>query len=286
MSNAIYQSVTDSIIAQLEKGAAPWIKSWKTDSSADKNFITQKAYSGINTLILGMAGYSNPSWASYKQWQDKGVQVKKGEKATQIVFFKPVSKTSTNENTGETETSGYAVLRAYSVFNAEQTDIEIMPATEPETPFNPIPAIESKIKETGAIIRHGGDAAFYMPGKDCIQLPNKSAFLSESNYYATVFHELAHWTGAKHRLDRQLDKGKYGNPAYAFEELVAEISAAFLCADYKIQGDLRHAGYIESWLKACRDDNKAIFKAAALAQKAVDFIRNEGAVSLDESLAA
>ena len=287
MSNAIYQAVTDSIIEQLEKGAIPWVKPWRADSSADKNFITQKAYSGINTLILGMAGYSNPSWASYKQWQDKGVQVKKGEKATQIVFFKPIAKTNTNESTGENETSNYAVLRAYSVFNAEQTDIEIMPAIEPAEPFNPIPAIESKIKETGAVIKHGGNSAFYQPANDFIQLPNASAFDSEAHYYAIAFHELAHWSGAKHRLDRNLS-GKYGNPAYAFEELVAEISAAYLCADFKIKGDLRHAGYIESWLKACRDDNKAIFRAAALAQKAADFIKhgNKAAIDSEELIAA
>jgi antirestriction protein ArdC len=287
MSNAIYQSVTDSIIAQLEKGAIPWVKPWRADSSADKNFITQKAYSGINTLILGMAGYSNPSWASYKQWQDKGVQVKKGEKATTIVFFKQVSKDITNES-GEVEKSGYSVIRAYPVFNAEQTDIEIMPAIEPAEPFNPIPAIESKIKDTGAVIKHGGNSAFYMPSKDFIQLPNASAFDTKEHYYATAFHELAHWTGAKHRLNRQLDNGRYGNPAYAFEELVAEIGAAYLCADFKIKGDLRHAGYIESWLKACRDDNKAIFRAAALAQKAADFIKygNKAAIDSEELIAA
>jgi len=285
MSNAVYQKVTDSIIAQLEKGAIPWVKPWRADSTADKNFISQKPYQGINTLILGMAGFTSPAWATYKQWQEKGVQVKKGEKATEIVFFKQVTKESVNDS-GDTESNRFAVLKTYFVFNAEQTDIKIMPSVEPSEPFNPIPAIESKIKETGAIINHGGDAAFYMPSSDSIQLPNPSAFDSDSHYYATAFHELAHWTGAKHRLDRQLDKGRYGNPAYAFEELVAEISAAFLCADYKIQGDLRHAGYIESWLKACRDDNKAIFKAAALAQKAADFIKNEGALSIDESLAA
>jgi len=184
-----------------------------------------------------------------------------------------MSKTKTNES-GESETSSFAILKTYSVFNAEQTDAELLPLeTENTTPFNPIPAIEQKITETGAIIKHGSGEAFYMPSKDYIQLPNKTAFNSEAHYYATAFHELAHWTGAKHRLDRQLDKGRFGNPAYAFEELVAEISAAFLCADFKIEGDLRHAGYIQSWLKACRDDNKAIFKAAALAQKAADYIK-------------
>lgn len=283
MTINVYQSVTDSIIQQLEKGAIPWVKPWKTDSSADKNFITQKPYSGINTLILGMAGFNNPAWASYQQWQAKGAQVKKGEKATQIVFFKPMSKTKTNES-GENETSNFAILKTYSVFNVEQTDLEIIPFENETAPFNPIPAIESKIKETGAIIKHGGDSAFYNPANDFIQLPNAASFETEAHYYATAFHELAHWSGAKHRLDRQLDKGRFGNPAYAFEELIAEISAAFLCADYKIQGDLRHAGYIESWLKACRDDNKAIFKAAALAQKAADFIKREGAITESDNL--
>jgi antirestriction protein ArdC len=284
MSLNVYQSVTDSIISQLEKGAIPWVKPWRTDSSADKNFITQKPYSGINTLILGMAGYNNPAWASYQQWASKGAQVKKGEKATQIVFFKPMSKTSTNA-AGESETANFAILKTYSVFNVEQTDLEILPFENESAPFNPIPAIESKIKETGAIIKHGGDSAFYNPANDFIQLPNAASFETEAHYYATAFHELAHWTSAKHRLDRKLGT-RFGNPEYAFEELIAEISAAFLCADYKIQGDLRHAGYIQSWLKACRDDNKAIFKAAALAQKAADFIKQEGAQVITEDLIA
>jgi antirestriction protein ArdC len=277
MTINVYQAVTDSIIQQLEKGAIPWVKPWRTDSSADKNFITQKPYSGINTLILGMAGFNNPAWASYQQWQAKGAQVKKGEKATQVVFFKPMSKTKTNE-AGENETSNFAILKTYSVFNVEQTDLEIIPFENESAPFNPIPAIESKIKETGAVIKHGGDSAFYQPANDFIQLPNAASFETKEHYYATAFHELAHWTSAKHRLDRKLGE-RFGNPEYAFEELVAEISAAFLCADYKIQGDLRHAGYIQSWLKACRDDNKAIFKAAALAQKAADFIKREGAIT-------
>jgi antirestriction protein ArdC len=284
--NNIYENVTNSIIEQLEKGAAPWIKPWRVDSSADKNFISQKPYQGINRLLLGMAsmakGYSNPSWATYKQWNDAGIQVKAGEKATHIVFFKPVS-VKTNAETGETE-SNYCVIRGYAVFNVEQTDIQIIPTEKPEGEFNPIPACEDRIIKTGATISHGGDAAFYMPSQDRIQLPHKTAFDSEANYYATAFHELAHWTGAKHRLNRELDKGKYGNPAYAFEELVAEMSAAFLCADYRIQGELRHAGYIENWLKACRDDSKAIFKAAALAQKAVDYIQALDATA--ESIAA
>ncbi|CAB4188323.1 COG4227 Antirestriction protein [uncultured Caudovirales phage] len=280
----MYKSVTDSIISELEKGAIPWVKPWKADGSADKNFISQKPYQGINRLLLGMSsmakGYSNPAWATYKQWADSGTSVKTGEKATHIVFFKPVK--STDKATGKD--SNYCVIKGYAVFNVQQTDMDIIPSETPDAPFNPIPSCEDRIIKTGASISHGGDAAFYMPSQDRIQLPNKGAFTSECHYYATAFHELSHWTGAKHRLDRNLDNGKYGNPAYAFEELVAEISAAYLCADYKIQGELRHAGYIQSWLKACKEDSKAIFKAAALAQKATDYI--QGLDVTVESIAA
>ena len=273
MTQTIYTEITQSIIEQLEQGSAHCIKPWKADSSADKNLVSQKPYQGINRLLLGMSsmvkGFSVPVWASYKQWEAIGANVKKGEKGTKIVFYSPVSKE--NKQTGDLEK--YAVLKTYFVFNAAQVEgIDIVPAETVTAEFTAVELAEQRIIKTGAAISHGGDAAFYMPSADRIQLPNKSAFDSEANYYATAFHELAHWTGSKTRLDRDLDKGRFGNPAYAFEELVAEMSAAFLCSDYGIQGELRHAGYINHWLKALREDSKAVFKAAALAQKAADYI--------------
>lgn len=286
MSNTVYQDVTNSIIEQLEKGAIPWVKPWKADSSADKNLLTQKPYQGINRLILGLSGmvnaYAVPVWASYKQWESIGGHVRKGEKGTRIVFFSKVDKE--NKQTGDKES--YSVLKAYWVFNASQIDgIDIVPAASDEAkPFTNVELAETRIVKTGAALSHGGDAAFYAPSVDRIQLPNKATFNSEANYYATAFHELVHWTGAKHRLDRNLEKGRFGNPAYAFEELVAEMGAAFLCQDYGIQGELRHAGYIQSWLKALRDDSKAVFKAAALAQKAADYLNQLDATS--EAIAA
>jgi antirestriction protein ArdC len=285
MSQTIYSEITQSIIEQLEQGAAPWIKPWKADSSADKNLVSQKPYQGINRLLLGMSsmvkGYSVPVWASYKQWESIGANVKKGEKGTKIVFYSPVTKQ--DKQTGDIEK--YAVLKTYFVFNAAQVEgIDIVPAETVTAEFTAVELAEQRIIKTGAAISHGGDAAFYMPSADRIQLPHKSAFDSEANYYATAFHELAHWTGAKNRLDRDLDKGRFGNPAYAFEELVAEMSAAFLCSDYGIQGELRHAGYIGHWLKALREDSKAVFKAAALAQKAADYINMLDATS--EAIAA
>ena len=285
MSNTVYQDVTNSIIEQLENGAIPWVKPWRADSSADKNLLSQKPYQGINRLILGLSGmvnkYDVPVWASYKQWESIGGNVRKGEKGTRIVFFSKVDKE--NKQTGDKES--YSVLKAYWVFNASQIDgIDIVPAATVDKPFTPIEYAETRIVKTGAALSHGGDAAFYAPSVDRIQLPNKGTFNSEANYYATAFHELVHWTGAKHRLDRNLEKGRFGNPAYAFEELVAEMGAAFLCNDYGIQGELRHAGYIQSWLKALRDDSKAVFKAAALAQKAADYLNMLDATS--EALAA
>lgn len=268
-----YDKVTSAIVAELEKGAAPWVKPWRADSSADCNLVSKKPYRGINRLLLGASsmahGFTRPEWATYKQFTDAGFQVRKGEKATHIVFFKPIEGKK-NDETGENE-DGYCVIRGYAVFNATQTD---MPESNPSpvADFNPIPACEQFITGTGAAISHGGDMAFFSPPHDRIQLPNKSAFDNQASYYATAFHELTHWTGHKSRLDRQL--GRFGNPEYAFEELVAEIGAAFVCNDLHINGELRHAGYIGHWLKACREDNKAIFKAAALAQKATDYLHS------------
>jgi antirestriction protein ArdC len=280
----VYKQVTDTIIAELEKGAAPWVKPWRADASADKNLVSDKPYRGINRLLLGLSsmtqGFSSPVWASYKQWQEAGYQVQKGSKGTHIVFFKPIAEKV--NDAGETE-GGYCVIRGYTVFNATQTNFAASNPVIPAHDFNPIPACESFIIKTGAAIAHGGDAAFYAPSADRIQLPHKSAFDNESSYYATALHELTHWTGASDRLDRNLS-GRFGNPEYAFEELVAEIGAAFLCADLGIQGELRHAGYIGHWLKACREDSKAIFKAAALSQKAADYLKSLDATQ--QSIAA
>ncbi len=271
----LYSKITEQIIAELEKGAAPWVKPWQADNTADRNIVSGKPYRGVNRLLLGMSsmanGFASPVWATYKQWQEQGAQVSKGEKATNIVFFKPIAGAK-NEETGESE-AGYCVIRGYAVFNATQTNLPAKLFEPPAVEFNPIPACEQFMVRTGATITHGGDAAFYMPSHDLIRLPHKASFDAPSSYYATAFHELTHWTGSDKRLERKFG-ARFGNPEYAFEELVAEMGAAFLCADHSIQGELRHAGYIGHWLKACREDNKAIFKAAALAQKAADYLQS------------
>ena len=274
MENKIYQQVTDRIISELERGAAPWIKPWTTFASAgeDQNIISKKPYNGINRVILGMSGFSSSKWASFKQWQQLGATVRKGEKGTMIVFYSPIKKESINPTNGQLESSAYHCLKSYFVFNADQVEgIEIEKPATVEKPFIDIPALEKRVIDTGAVINHGSSSAFYRRDSDSIHLPNKGAFKSESDYYATLLHELIHWSGASFRLDRTKGK-RFADSAYAFEELVAELGAAFLCQDYQIQGDLRHADYIGSWLKCLKDDNKAIFNAAALAQKAADYV--------------
>ena len=282
MQNSIYQEVTDQIISEIEKGAMPWVKPWKADSSCEKNIASKKEYNGINRLILAMMthfkGYQSPFYGSFKQWQDLGGTVRKGEKGTKIVFYKPVSVEKTNDQ-GESENFAYSCLKTYYVFNADQVDgIEIAkPEVSPRV-YNPAPALDDRILKTGANIKHGGGSAFFSPTGDFIGMPNRDTFNDDSSYYATVLHELTHWSGAKHRLDRDLS-GKFGNSKYAFEELVAELGAAFLCQDYQIQGELRHAGYIQNWLTCLRENNQAIFKAAALAQKAADYINSLDAIT-------
>jgi len=282
MQNTIYQEVTDKIIKELESGAAPWVKPWTSDNSADRNIVSKNEYNGINRLILSMtshfSGYNLPYWGSFKQWDELGANVKKGEKGTKIVFFTPVVKESINP-AGEVDKFQYACLKTYYVFNANQVEnIEFEKANDTVREFNPIPAIEEKVILTGANLKHGGNSAFYTSQGDFIAMPNKGAFKDEPSYYATLLHEMTHWSGAKHRLDRELGN-KFGSPKYAFEELVAELGASFLCADFKIQGELRHSGYIESWLRCLKDNNDAIFKAAALAQKAADYIKSLDVIS-------
>jgi len=282
MQNTIYQEVTDQIIQELEKGAAPWIKPWKSDNTCEKNIVSKKEYNGINRLILGMMthfkGYQSPYYGSFKQWQEMGGTVKKGEKGIKIVFYKPVSKESITP-TGDVEKSAYACLKTYYVFNADQVEgIEISkPVIEPRF-YNPAPALDDRILKTGANIKHGGGSAFFSPTGDFIGMPNRDTFQDDSSYYATILHELTHWSGAKNRLDRDMG-GKFGSSKYAFEELVAELGAAFLCQDYSIQGELRHAGYIQNWLTCLKENNQAIFKAAALAQKAADYLNGLDAIT-------
>lgn len=261
---SIQSEVTARIIAELEKGAAPWVRPWQTQGEA-RNAFTNRPYSGINRLLLGITP-GGPRFATFKQWSEAGARVKKGEHGTRIVFYKALTKEDENG-----EEQHFAMLRQFVVFGQHQVEGIEFPADHTAPEHERLAHCEATIARTGATIQHGGDVACYSPGPDIVRLPNMGAFKDAASYYATAFHELGHWTGAKHRLNRDLG-GKFGASRYAFEELVAELSAATLCAQHGIDGDLRHAGYIGNWLECLRENQNAIFKAAALAEKAAAYV--------------
>jgi antirestriction protein ArdC len=292
----IYQKITDHIIASIEAGAGEWKMPWHT-SSAGGNMVrpinaeTAKPYRGVNVLALWTAaeeaGYKSNEWATYKQYQEKGAQVRKGEKGTLIVFWKFFDKQS--GETGESEDSGgkeadgekedrnrSVMARGYIVFNADQVDgytPRPTPTAAPSQEAERIEHAEAFFAALNADIRHGGNRAFYRPATDQIQMPPFAAFRDPIAYYSTLGHEVAHWTSAKHRLDRNLS-GRFGSEAYAAEELIAELSSAFLSADLKLTNEPRpdHAAYVANWLKVLKGDNRAIFTAAAKAQQAIDYL--------------
>lgn len=238
-------------------------------------------YSGINVLMLwGVAmdsGYLSPFWMTFKQAKELGAHVKKGERGNQVVYAGALTKMEEQDD-GSEEERKIPYLKQYTVFNVEQ--IEGLPEhyyAKPEPVIDPAERITHAdvfFTATGADIRHGGNSAHYSVGSDHIQMPVFESFSSPETYYATLAHEMTHWTKHKSRLDRELGRKKWGDEGYAKEELVAELGAAFLCADLCLTPEPRtdHAAYIQSWLKVLKDDKRAIFAAAAHAQRAADYL--------------
>ena len=281
----VYTRVTDRIVADLEQGVRTWMKPWSAEHAAGKISRPLRhngtPYRGMNVLLLWAEavakGYAAPSWMTFKQALEFNAHVRKGEHGSLVVYANSITKTETNDKGEDTERE-IPFLKGYTVFNVEQ--IEGLPAHYYAKPENPLPLserIESAdhfLTATGATIYHGGNRAFYAPGRDLVQMPPFEAFRDKESYYATALHELTHWSGAKHRLDRSFDAKRFGDHGYAREELVAELGAAFLCADLGITPEIRddHAAYLGSWLKVLQEDKRAIFSAAAHAQRAADFL--------------
>lgn len=279
----LYAETTNRIIAALEAGAAPWACDW-IRHGGDPLRVTGEPYKGVNVLLLGMSamtqGFSHPQWMTYKQAQELGGQVRKGEKGTPIVFFKTIARDAENGDPRADESGQIHLpcLRGYTVFNVEQIDglagdRFAIPAQALITGKTRDEAAEAAMRSCGADIREGGQRACYRRTEDYVQLPDFDRFHTVPGYLATMAHELAHWTGAPHRLART--KGKaFGDSDYAFEELVAEISASFIGARLGFFGDHfeSHTGYIDAWLKILQGDKRAIFRAASAATKAADFV--------------
>ena len=285
----VYTRVTQKILADLEQGVRPWAKPWSGEHAAGR--ITRplrhngKPYQGVNILLLwGSAleqGFTCPIWMTFKQAQELGAHVRKGEKGSLVVYADTFRKTETDEETGEDVEKTIPFMKAYTVFNCEQ--IEGLPAHYTAQPEQPAIAEEARnqalerfFANTGAIIRHGGDRAFYSISSDHVQMPPFPAFKDAESFYGTLGHEMVHWTKAPSRLDRDFGRKQWGDEGYAKEELVAELGAAFLCADLGITPEVRedHAAYIASWLKALQGDKRFIFTAAAHAQRAVDHLNS------------
>lgn len=282
----VYSRVTARIVADLEQGTRPWLKPWSVTHTAGRITRPLRAngqpYRGVNVLLLwGEAlanGYTAPIWMTYRQAQELGGQVRKGEHGSLVVYADRISKTETNDK-GEEHERSIPFMKGYTVFNVEQVDglpdhYYVRP-TNPLPPAQRIETAERFAASTRADIRHGGNRAFYAPARDFVQMPPFEAFRDAESYYATLTHELTHWTGHTTRCARDFEKGhRFGSEGYAFEELVAELGAAFLCADLGITPEPRedHAAYLAHWLKVLKQDKRAIFSAAAHAQRAADYL--------------
>lgn len=280
----IHAEITVKLITAIEAKPGDPILPWHRGGANEvpRNIASGQDYQGVNILNLWvtgqLAGHTSSVWGTYRQWRDLDAQVRKGATATPVVFYKQITKAGDNEaTTGETETT-YRVLKWFPVFNANQVD-----GFSPAAPIGPalprLEDIDAAVRATGAEVREGGDRAYYVPSLDHIQMPDGHRFFDTKtasrteNFYAVLLHELTHWTGHKTRLDRDLAQ-RFGSEAYAMEELVAELGAAFLCARLGLTPVPRedHARYLANWLAVLKSDTKAIFTAAAKAQAAADFI--------------
>jgi len=282
----VYSRITNQIIEALEQGVKPWTQPWNAAHAA--GHVSRplrhngKPYAGINVLTLWAsamtAHYAAPIWMTFKQAIELGGHVRKGERGSPVVYANTISRTEADEATGDDTQRTIPFLKAYTVFNVEQ--VEGLPAhfyAQAEQVRNPderIADAEAFFAATRADIRHGGDCAYYSPALDYIQMPMFEAFRDAQSYYATLAHEATHWTRHATRLERDFGRKKFGDDGYAREELVAELGAAFLCADLGLRLEDRddHASYIGHWLSVLKDDKRAVFAAAAHAQRAADYL--------------
>lgn len=282
---SLYDEITDKIIAELEAGRVPWVQPWGTASAKaplamPQNASTQRQYSGVNVLILWGSviehGFTGQSWLTFRQALSLGGHVRKGERGTTVVYadrFVPNDEKKRAAETGE-EAQAIPFLKRFTVFNTDQCDDlpdEIATVAPPPPPGMIEPQVETLIKATGIDFRIGGSRAFYIPSEDYVQVPPPAAYFEPINWHRTALHELGHASGHRSRLNRDLS-GAHGSKKYAFEELIAELCAAFSCASLGIVPTVRHADYIGSWLDVLREDNRAIVRAASQASKAADWL--------------
>ena len=293
-----YEKITEQITSMLENGTVPWRKPWNAAGSAPTSLSTGKPYRGINVMILSMTalmeGYGSPFWGTYKQITERGGQVNKGEKATHVTLWTKAESKKDKNADGTPKT--FMFMRTFPVFSVDQADWTdgVKPERPALTEHDPIAeaeALAAAYLENGPSLSFGGGRAFYSPSRDAVQMPEMGAFHSPEEYYSTLFHELTHSTGHASRLERDgvTEGHRFGDADYSKEELIAEMGAAFLCAETGINPDVtlaNSASYIANWLKALKDDPKMIVQAASKAQKAAEFVVAAGTAEDEASEAA
>ena len=283
----LYSKVTADIVRHLEAGVRPWHQPWTNQKHAAGGIsrplrFNGQPYHGINVVILWLTafekGFSAPLWLTFNQAHELGGYVKKGEKSATVVYANTFEKSETDAATGEEITAKIPYLKSYCVFNVDQT--EGLPAhyyariEGPKTAAERHAQAEAFFTNTGFDVRYGGDRAYYRSSGDHIQLPPFEAFESGEKFYATLAHESVHATKHERRLNRNFDSKRFGDEGYSLEELVAEMGAAFLCVDLGITPEVMpdHASYLDSWLRVLKADVKAVFTAAAHAERAADYL--------------
>jgi antirestriction protein ArdC len=283
MKQDLYTETTARIVAALERGVAPWVRPWSQIADAiPVNAQTRRPYRGINFTLLSLEAQARDfevnRWLTYRHAQELGGRVRRGERGSPVVFWQlrkigvVAEAFPEHDEPPVTPAKVYPLLRAYTVFNIAQIDGLDPKFTEAQLPaWEPEARAEELLLMSGARFRQGGTRAFYQPATDEVHLPPRAAFATGAGYYNVALHELTHWSGHARRCQRDLT-GRFGDAGYAAEELIAEMGAAYLCAHCHIDGELRHASYLQSWLKLLRSDKRAIFTAAAHAQRAADYI--------------
>lgn len=281
---SIYREVTDRIVQMIEEEPGMFKAPWHLPpgmAAPPTNAATQAEYRGINVLGLWLEAtlrnYPSNIWASYRQWKSMGAQVRKGERGALVVFFKRIEAMPADGTDHERHGTLRFVARASYVFNSAQVE-GYTPPPAPTAAFNQIEEVEAFVQAIDATIDHGFPLARYRRAEDRIEMPDRGWFVdeggrAEQSYYAVLLHELVHWTGAEHRLNRVFG-ARFGDHAYAFEELVAELGAAFMCASFGVSTEPRpdHAAYVKEWLSVLKDDPRAIFTAAKEAQNAFEYL--------------
>jgi antirestriction protein ArdC len=293
----VYTRITSQIVARLEQGVRPWIKPWNVDHAAGR--ITRplrhngEPYRGINVLSLWLSaelqGFSAPIWMTFRQASELGGHVRKGEKGSLVVYANAITRRERDDKTGEDIEREIPYMKGFTTFNVDQ--IDGLPenfyakAAPPADNLSRIEHAEKFFAAQNATIRHGGNRAYYAEGLDYVQMPDFVSFRDAESYYATLAHEMTHWTKHPSRLARDLGRKKWGDEGYAAEELVAELGSAFLCADLNLCNEPReeNAAYIANWLEVLKNDSRFIFSAAAHAQRASDYLNR---ITKPEAVAA